>query len=197
MKAILITIAAALLFSSCSKTADAIFEKDTPANSYQFVKYTIKKGNHYCEGNSFKQIELSEMKFVVKFDSSAIYQTVSPENQYDINKLYGFSDNNTNHHQFSARFGWRWSSNALRLFAYVYNNGAVTSKELTTVAIGSETNCSIKITSTNYIFSVNDMVYQLPRTATTATAKGYQLYPYFGGDEMAPHEINIWIRNLE
>lgn len=197
MKAILITIAAALLFSNCRKTADTIFEKDTSVNSYQFVKYTIKKGNHYCEGNIFKQIEISEMKFAVRFDSSAVYQTTFPENQYDINKLYGFSDNNSAHHQFSARFGWRWSDNALRLFAYVYNNGAVTSKELTSIAIGIEISCSIKVTSTNYIFTVNDGVYQLPRTATTAKAKGYQLYPYFGGDEVAPHDVNIWVKSLE
>jgi hypothetical protein len=32
--------------------------------------------------------------------------------------------------------------------------------------------------------------------ATTPKGQGYQLYPYFGGDETAPHDINIWIKNL-
>jgi hypothetical protein len=198
MKAVIILVAAVFALSSCSKSIDAVSEALTPGNNYgQFVKYTIQKGNHYCTGNVFKQIELSEMKFAVRFDSSAIYKTVSAENQYDINKLYGFSDNGGDHHQHSARFGWRWSANALRLFAYVYNNGTVTSKELTTIPIGTETSCSIKVTSTNYIFTVNDVVYQLPRTAGTQKAKGYQLYPYFGGDEVAPHDIHIWLKNLE
>jgi hypothetical protein len=111
--------------------------------------------------------------------------------------LYGFSDNNADHHQYSARFGWRWSDKALRLFAYIYNKGLVTSQELTTIEIGSEVICSIKVTSTNYLFTVNDITTQLPRMATTEKAKGYQLYPYFGGDEVAPHQINIWIKNVK
>jgi hypothetical protein len=42
---------------------------------------------------------------------------------------------------------------------------------------------------------VNGITTQLPRLATTEKAKGYQLYPYFGGDEAAPHQVNIWIKN--
>ena len=197
MKAIHILVAAVFALSSCSKSIDAVTDKLPSNHVGQFVKYTIQKGSHYCNGNVFKSVEVSEMKFSVRFDSSAIYQTLAPENQYDINKLYGFSDNNWNHHQYSARFGWRWSANALRLFAYVYNNAVVTSKELTSIPIGAEINCAIRITSTNYIFSVNDVIYQLPRTAGTQKAKGYQLYPYFGGDEVAPHDISIWVKDLE
>ncbi|MGI8584586.1 MAG: hypothetical protein ACR2KX_20545 [Chitinophagaceae bacterium] len=79
------------------------------------------------------------MNFIAKFDSTAIYSNVNPDNRLYINKLYGFSDNNPTHQQFSARFGWRWSDNALRLFGYVYNDGV--RKELGTVAIGTENNC--------------------------------------------------------
>jgi hypothetical protein len=198
MKAILTCFVIAIVFTSCNKMADAIIDKTTPADASknQFVSYVIQKGNQYCSGNSYKSIETPEMKFIVKFDSSAIYETQSPENQYDINKLYGFSDNNMDHHQYSARFGWRWSANALHLFAYVYNAGNVTSKELTTIAIGTEISCSIKVTSSNYLFTVNETTTQLPRMATTEKAKGYQLYPYFGGDEVAPHDITIRIKNL-
>ncbi len=197
MKAILITLVAALVFTGCRKAADAFIEKSTSATSTsQFGKYTIQKGKQYCDGNNLKAVELTELKFAVRFDSTAVYKTAFPENQYDINKLFGFSDNNADHHQYSARFGWRWSANALRLFAYVYNAGTVTSKELTMIAVGAETNCSIKVTTTNYLFTVNGNTTQLPRMATTEKAKGYQLYPYFGGDEVAPHQINIWIKSL-
>jgi hypothetical protein len=187
-----------LLLTGCQKTLDAIIEKGTssPVNSAGFSKYTIRQGQQYCDQNGFKPVEIEEMKLVVKFDSTAIYQTALAENQNDINKLYGFSDNNTDHHQYSARFGWRWSSNALRLFAYVYNEGTVTSKELTTVAIGAEVNCSIQVTSTSYLFTINGLTERLPRMVTTPKGQGYQLYPYFGGDETAPHDINIWIKNL-
>jgi hypothetical protein len=191
-----ILLAAAFFLTSCHKMTDAIVDKaGSTSSTEQLIKYTIEKGNQYCNSQSYKTIETTEMKFVVKFDSSAIYETQSPENQYDINKLYGFSDNNSDHHQYSARFGWRWSDKALRLFAYIYNEGAALSKELTTIAIGSEINCSIKATSTNYLFTVNGNTTQLPRSAAIEKVKGYQLYPYFGGDEVAPHQINIWIRN--
>lgn len=197
MKTIFAGIAALFLFTGCSKMAKAIIDKSTSSTtSNQFVKYTIQQGNHYCDGNTFRQIKLTEMKFAARFDSTAIYQTVSAENQYDINKLYGFADNNAHHQQYSARFGWRWSDGALRLFAYIYNAGQLASKELTTVPIGANITCSIKVTSANYLFIVNDVTTQLPRMATTETAEGYQLYPYFGGDEAAPHQINIWIKNL-
>lgn len=196
MKAPILLVAAAFLLASCSKMTEAIVDKATSTSpSGQFIKYTIEKGNQYCNNNGLKAIEITEMKFAVRFDSTAIYETVLPENQYDINKLYGFSDNNADHHQYSARFGWRWSGKALRLFAYIYNEGSVLSKELTTIAIGTEINCSIKLTSTNYLFTVNGITTQLPRMATTEKAKGYQLYPYFGGDEVAPHQITIWIKN--
>lgn len=198
MKAPILLLAAAFLFTGCNKAAEKIFDKTTsPSASGQFAKYTIQKGNQYCDGNAYKAVETNEMSFVVKFDSSAIYETQSAENQYDINKLYGFSDNNADHHQYSARFGWRWSGGALCLFAYIYNNAVVTSKELATVNIGAEINCSIKVTPTNYLFTVNSVTTQLPRMAATEKAKGYQLYPYFGGDEVAPHQINIWIKDVE
>ena len=192
-------IAFALLLSSCNKSVDTIISKKTDASTATasgFILYTIKWGEHFADGNFYKVIETPEMKFIVKFDSTAVYQTQSAENQYDINKLYGFSDNNAAHHQFSARFGWRWSDGALRLFAYIYNEGTVSSKELTAVSIGSEINCSIKITGNNYVFTVNDVVDILPRASSTSKAAGYQLYPYFGGDEVAPHNVNIWIKNL-
>jgi hypothetical protein len=35
----------------------------------------------------------------------------------------------------------------------------------------------------------------MPRNAATGKASGYLLYPYFGGDETAPCDICIWIRN--
>ena len=36
----------------------------------------------------------------------------------------------------------------------------------------------------------------IKRTPTTAIASGYQQYPYFGGDEVAPRSINIKIKPI-
>jgi hypothetical protein len=195
MKNIICLSGLLLILFSCKKEIAAIKSlhgSSTPAN--QFTKYTILKGQNYCDGNNYVSTSYSQLNFIAKFDSSAIYTNVNPANQLDINKLYGFADNNSTHQQFSARFGWGWSNNALRLYGYVYNDGIRSSKELGTVAIGAENNCSIKVNSKSYVFTLNGKVDSLPRTSTTVNATGYKLYPYFGGDETAPHNVYIWIK---
>ena len=181
-----------LVLSSCHKSFEEITIPDQPGSA--FDHYFIPKGQHYSQQSIYTPVEYNELRFTVKFDSSAVYTTLDPNNQYDINKLYGFSDNGTVHHEFSARIGWRWSDNALRLFGYVYNNGEVSYEELTTISTGTEHECSIRIEGNHYIFSADDKTLSMTRTGTAAVATGYKLFPYFGGDETAPHDIHIWIK---
>lgn len=161
-----------------------------------FVQYNIKAGEQYCDKNFLTAVQYNELKFWVKFDSTAMYTTLLASNQNDINKLYGFSDNEARHHEFSARFGWRWSGKALRLFAYVYNSGERSSVELGAITINAAHYCSIKVDGDKYIFTLNDKTFTMPRTAKTVKGIGYKLYPYFGGDELAPQNINIRIKEL-
>jgi hypothetical protein len=190
---------AMLILGACSKEIEKpqnpVGKKET-SPSQSFIQYTILKGNQYCDKNNFVPVKYSRLAFKVKFDSSAIYTTSKASNQDDINKLFGFSDNNASHHEYSARFGWRWSDNALRLFAYDYNSGVMSFKELGTVEIGRENSCSITVSGNKYIFNLNGAETVMPRASTTSEAEGYQLYPYFGGDELAPHNISIWIEEL-
>lgn len=186
-----------MLLTSCKKAVESAIDHAAGApKKGELITYTIPKGQHYATQNTFQSVNYDELKFTVQFDSSAVYYTTDPRNQEDINKLYGFSDNNAEHQQFSARFGWNWARNALRLYAYVYNNGERSSKEITSVNIGSTYTCSIKILPGHYLFSVEDSNTEMLRGSTTASAVGYKLYPYFGGDETAPHEINIRIKEL-
>jgi hypothetical protein len=76
----------------------------------------------------------------------------------------------------------------------VYNEGKVVSEELGAVPIGAVIRCRIAIAGDQYVFYCNEWTVTLPRKSTTAVGKGYLLYPYFGGDEVAPHEISIWIK---
>ena len=200
-------IALLVIFVSCSKQKRDIDhpfliesrENPTsarPPKNVQFTTYTIRAGQHYCDQNSFKSVSVKgSMSFVVKFDNSAIYQTVIAENQYDINKLWGFSEG-FDHQYNSARIGWAWNDGALRLYAYSYNRGVRQSQEITSVPIGSDITCSIKLSGSSYIFTVNDISVTQARGVSTTTASGYQLYPYFGGDETAPHTIKILLRSL-
>lgn len=192
---------AVLIFQSCSKQIETTdtgisAKKQSETVLNQYVQYTIRKGQQYSDKSIFVPVKCSQLSFKVKFDSSAIYKTAADSNQSDINKLYGFSDNNAAHHEFSARFGWRWSNNALRLFAYDYNNSVMSFKELETVQIGVENTCSIKVSGSDYIFTLNGVETKMPRSSTTTLAEGYKLFPYFGGNELAPHNISIWIEEL-
>ena len=161
----------------------------------QFVLYTIPAGQHSSDKSVFKSVKVTSMNFVAKFDNSAIYTSVIPENQYDINKLYGFSEG-LNHQYNSARIGWAYNNGALRLYAYAYNKGVRESQEITPVTIGAEISCSISLSGYSYIFNVNNIIVTLPRANSTTSASGYQLYPYFGGDEVAPQNIYISIKPL-
>ena len=168
-------------------------KNNTPGKA---ITYIIRTGNHECDQHSYIPVQYTEQKFKVLFDSSSIYKSLIPGNQYDIHKLYGFSDNDADHHNFSARFGWRWENNALRLFTYVYNNSVLSKKEIMILQIGTVYNCSIKVSKEQYFFTVNDKSVSMLRLSTTETGNGYKLFPYFGGDETAPHDIRIWIKEL-
>ena len=193
MRVLILCVLTSLLFS-CKK--ESVSPPARASGPVDFTQYTIKKGEHYTTENNFVPVDTVELAFTVQFDSSAVYTTANPQNQYDINKLYGFADNGAAHHLYSARFGWRWSDNALRLFAYVYNAGEVLSEEIATVPIGSPIRCRLDVAGNQYHFYCNEWFKTLPRASTTQKGKGYLLYPYFGGDEKAPHDITIWIKNL-
>jgi hypothetical protein len=82
------------------------------------------------------------------------------------------------------------------LHAYVYNKGVRLNQEIGVFPIGSEINCSIKVSANTYIFTINGTSVVMSRGLSTTAASGYQQYPYFGGDEVAPQTITIKIRSL-
>ena len=197
---LLVLLTSLFLLSACSKSDEVNNAANTDnvvanASATAFTTYTIRKGQNYCDQNTIKLVKTSEMKFVARFDTSAIYATVNPVNQYDINKLYGFSEG-YNHQVNSARIGWRWSDGALRLFGYVYKSSVRYSQEITTIPFNTDITCSIKLSGYNYLITANGITVTLPRALNTASASGYQLYPYFGGDETAPKNISIKIKNI-
>ncbi|MCC9138232.1 hypothetical protein ACFSKU_14320 [Pontibacter silvestris] len=157
--------------------------------------YTIKKGSHYATSNPLKRNSNSIIRFEATFDSTAVYKTQATENQGDINKLYGISDCNSPHQTNSARFGWRWLENRLEIHAYSYINGTRQSTYIGSVELGRASTYELELKDGLYVFTLDEKQVTLPRGCSGA-GNGYQLYPYFGGDEAAPHEINIKIKVL-
>lgn len=148
------------------------------------------------EGNRYPVSSVKMLNFEAILDSSCIYQTKDPHNQADINKLYGFSDSMGHHHTNSARFGWNWMNGEMRLHAYCYVSKERMFKELGTVPLNKKIRCSIEVLPGKYIFTVNGKKDTMLRASQESESRGYMLFPYFGGDESAPHDIHIKIKDL-
>lgn len=176
---------------SSSKTPDDVLAENG------FIKYTIPKGKQKPSPNPLVLVDAKSLKFIVHFDSTAIYINDVKKDRRDINKLYGFSDNFSLHHRYSARFGWRWLNDRLQLTAYCYNNGIRSFKEISNIQLNGFDTCEIKISGNEYIFSVNEKSISMPRSAHGKNAVGYKLFPFFGGNEAAPHDINIYIKEIK
>jgi len=156
--------------------------------------YKIKSGKHNS-GIHFAPHTTNGLLFSAKFDDSAIYQTQNPTNQADINKLYGFSDCMSKHQENSARIGWRWYNNELQILGYTYADGNRHHKLITSAPLNEYFEASIIISGYEYQFKVNNETVYLPRGCNKEVGVAYRLFPYFGGDETAPHDIKIKIVN--
>lgn len=177
----------------------ALASCEKPETEGEYQIFIIKKGGHKSH-SEVSTTNKASFNFDVKFDSTAIYTTTDSVNQGDINKLYGFSDcESRDHHQNSARFGWNWLDNKLNLYAYCYANAKRSYEYIASIKIGRVTNCRITINAdTSYTFYVNDTasVSMKRGCASADTVQKYRLYPYFGGDETAPHDIKILINEF-
>jgi len=169
---------------------------NSPSFGDDFITYAIRQGNHDVDRNLNTPFTGSSLRFQAVFDSSCVYRTNLAENQHDINKLYGFSDCSSQHQQNSARFGWNWREGALRIYAYTYVNGVRQERELGTAELNELTSFALAVRDNSYIFTFRGVETTMPRHCSGGVGIAYKLLPYFGGDEPAPHDIFIKIRNL-
>ncbi|HYG14471.1 MAG TPA: hypothetical protein VEC12_01880 [Bacteroidia bacterium] len=160
-----------------------------------FVNYVIPQGAQNCLQSGIRPVSGDSLVFQVKFDNSAVYTSVNPGNQEDINKLFGFSDCGTQHHQNSARFGWRYYNGNIELLAYTYSEGARAHKLLSSVSANVVYTCTLVSKPSGYVFYINGQeLAVMPRGCNSG--QKFRLYPYFGGDEHAPHEVSIKIKEI-
>lgn len=181
----------ALSFTGCSK--------DDAAEPTGYKTYVIAAGAQYATKSlsDMGNVDAPVMRFAVVFDSSAIYKTQDPVNQSDINKLYGSSDcGSSDHHEHSARFGWRWFNDRLEIHAYTYSNKERHEAFIAAVELGKEYVYEIQFGEQEYRLMLDGKTVVLPR-ACNGNGKGNKLFPYFGGDEKAPHAITIKIKDLK
>ncbi len=158
-----------------------------------FTKYTIKEGDHYAT-YAVELLQSDFLSFEAKFDETAIYTSSNEENQWDTNKLFGFSDCNSLHHENSARFGWRWLDGKIDILAYCYVDGNRIIEEIGTTMPGEVNYYQISLTDSHYVFTMDDLTVNIERHKPCDIGGYYLLFPYFGGDDVAPHDIHIFIK---
>jgi hypothetical protein len=159
-----------------------------------WTTYTIPAGEHFVLQNSYPKLDSAILHFDLTFDSSAIYTSVLPENQFDWNKVIGFSDCSTHHHQNSLRLGWRWNPTiGIQLATYKYVNGVRSFQIVDTVQVFDTVNVFLEKMGSTYHTRINSKVVIEPRGCSEIN-ESYLLLPYFGGDETAPDTIKIYIK---
>lgn len=169
----------------------------TPSGPSSGVRtWTIPACAHDANGATIATTSTDRLHFRVRFDASAQYATSDPGNQADINKLRGFSDCSSHHQTDSARFGWRWATDRVEILAYTYVGGARQSALLGSVQPGEWHEYELLATASGYVFRLDGVDTAMPRGCSAEGLLKYQLWPYFGGDEVAPHTITLQMEEL-
>jgi hypothetical protein len=158
-----------------------------------FVRhFVMEKGTHYSTPRLAEMLQANSLRFKATFNETAIYDLGDKALQSNKNKLMGFSDCNSMHHENSARFGWQWFDNKLEIYAYCYVNGERKEEFIGTVNINEENLYEIQITDDAYVFYLNnERVSTIERGTVCDQGIYYMLYPYFGGSVPAPHDVRI------
>jgi len=158
--------------------------------------YTIFQGDHYCTPHPVRLFSGSTLTFDAKFGSDCHYDLAN-NNQGDLNKLFGFSDNNSLIHIHSARFAWRWmiETQNIEVWAYSYISGSVRYDKIGETTLGAWDHYQVSASGSKYTYTFNGTVIEHPRTAPSQGLKTIS-FPYFGGDELATHDMTIYIKEL-
>jgi hypothetical protein len=161
--------------------------------------YRIRQGDHFAIG-TFQVNEWfigKKLRFQAKFDPSNIY-TLPPGDQADSNKLFGFSDCGRYAGNSSARIGWRWFRNRLEITAVAHYEGNWHLYEILGVAdLTTIHDFEIELSPdrAHYRFRFDHgPPVEMKRDCDSESMWGYVLYPYFGGNLTAPHdmELSVW-----
>src|SRR5690554_6022647 len=97
----IVVVFTAIILIACEPEAD------------MFRTFVMKKGEHYSTPRLVQSLQSNTLLFEARFNESAIYKFSEEGFQDSKNKLLGFADCNSQHHDNSARFGWQWFNEQL------------------------------------------------------------------------------------
>lgn len=152
--------------------------------------FTIKKNKHYSDNWLYKLTHFFNFKkqqsFKVIFDESCLYSGKDDS----VNKLFGLSFGW--HHNNSIRFGWQSHYGKIRIYTYLYIDGIRYIRKIGEVGINEE--CCLTIDNHRFSFKTKGTFFSMEGYLSPNKIKNkisYNLWPYFGGVNVAPHDIKI------
>lgn len=164
--------------------------------------YTIRKGQHYSD-LTLDRLWLGYSVDLLVFGSKFIenpYYDLKNENNRDINKLYGISFGN--HLKNSIRIGWNinYDNGNVNYYSYVHEDSKIYTKLLFDCPFDLYVRFGINTFFEN--FSITWSTYSKDSLPTHGQSLvvfksinkpkwSYKLFPYFGGNEVAPYDIKI------
>lgn len=157
--------------------------------------YIIPQGAHYSHrsGMGPRIVNLFDgrhLHFSAQFTKSCIYVP----SDSSINKLYGFTDCNSTVHENSVRFGWRVRSDStIDLFAYWYLDSNLNYRYIGNTKLFTSDDYEIWAKQDEYYFRFNTKEIRSYRSKRCVHGVRERLFPYFGGNGVAPHEMMILI----
>lgn len=163
--------------------------------------FTVKRGKHYSDGLIYKAAHFitltGRLERTVMFDESCKY-SLPKADQRDVNKLFGYSVG-LDHHKNSARFGWHWYQGSIHVSAYVYRDGERSDLPITELDLNTWYQFSLEAQTESDCFVIRDHESTIAIANIERRVKfrgGIQLWPYFGGNCPAPHDVSIRMESL-
>lgn len=180
-----------LILTGCKKIKD------------NYTTFIIKENRHRST-TAYNTTKDTIFNWRIIFDSSAIYTSKDSANQYDINKLIGWSDCKENHMDYSIRFGWRWLNGNLEIHWFRHQHGLFSFGKIKNISLCEPHDYSLLIRDNEYTLCVDQNICSIKKRSCSSVmhqlqpedCRKYMLYPYFGGQEKAPHRIKIKIKNI-
>lgn len=154
------------------------------------MTFRIKKDKHTSTNRCIRFVKGGQINFDIFVNPQWVYNENAPGFQSGWNKLIGISDG-LNRHKNSVRIGWRSIGGKIFMCSYCYVNGERIISEMAEVPFGWNSG-SVIITDSAYKVLINNQVLEVTKSGSSAFL--LMMYPYFGGNSTAPHDMEFLFR---
>lgn len=165
-----------LAFGSCRKEVDG------------FELFTVRAGEHYCNGNRFHPYTKESLDFEFKVDESWIWKNKDPSNVNGWSKISGFSES-FDHSKNRVVLVVRYESEKIIIGVYGNTDGVPFEDKLFEAKVGGIYFCRISIEEGFYVVRISGLEWKIKMGTTHRI--GVRLNPHLGGEYVLDHNWDV------